>query len=138
MARSASKRATIYFDESIHKKLRMKAAEVHRSVSDLVNDAVRHTLLEDQENPMAFEAREPESTLIYEAMLKELESVDKNLIEQAKAMHINLSQTLETSLVKILGEKQKEAWLKDNRDAVNAYNRQVEEQGVFSDGLRRF
>jgi len=138
MARSASKRATIYFDESIHKKLRMKAAEAHRSVSDLVNDAVRHMLLEDQENPMAFEVREPESTLTYEAMLKELESVDKNLIEQAKAMHINLSQTLETSLVEILGEKQKEAWLKDNRDAVNAYNRRVEEQGVFSDGLRQF
>jgi len=138
MARSASKRATIYFDESIHKTLRMKAAEAHRSVSDLVNEAVRHALSEDQEALATFEAREPESAISYEALLKELESVDKDLIEQAKAMHINLSQILETSLVEILGEKQKEAWRKDNRDAVNAYNRRVEEQGVFSDGLRRF
>jgi len=138
MAQLASKRATIYFDESTHKMLRMKAAEAHRSVSGLVNEAVRHALSEDQEDLAAFEAREPESTISYKTILKELKSVDKSLIEQAKAMHINLSQALETSLVKILGEKQKESWQKDNRDAVNAYNRRVEEEGVFSDGLRRF
>lgn len=64
--------------------------------------------------------------------------INKKLIDQAKSMHINLSQTLETSLVEILREKQKEAWLKDNRDAVDAYNEHVEKQGVFSDGLRQF
>jgi len=138
MARSASKRATIYFDASIHKTLRMKAAEAHRSVSDLVNEAVRHALSKDQDNLTAFETRESEPAISYKIILKELESVDKNLIEQAKAMHINLSHALETSLVEIMGEKQKETWQKDNRDAVNAYNRRVEEQGVFSDGLRRF
>jgi len=138
MARASNKRATIYFDESIHKTLRMKAAEAHRSMSDLVNEAVRHALSKDQEDMVVFEARESGPATSYEAMLKDMESVDQNLIEQAKAMHINLSQTLETSFVEILAEKQKEAWRKDNRDAVNAYNRRVEEQGVFSDGLRRF
>jgi len=137
MARLTSKRATIYFDESLHKALRMKAAEAHRPVSDLVNEAVRHVLSEDQKNISTFEARESEPAS-YQAMLKDLKSVDKSLIAQAKAMHINLSQALETSLVEILGEKQKEAWRKDNRDAVNAYNRRVEEQGVFSDRIRRF
>jgi len=116
----------------------MKAAEAHRSVSDLVNEAVRHALSKDQENLTAFETRESEPAISYKIILKELESVDKNLIEQAKAMHINLSHALETSLVEIMGEKRKETWQKDNRDAVNAYNRRVEEQGVFSDGLRRF
>ena len=64
--------------------------------------------------------------------------INKNLIDQAKSMHINLSQTLETSLVEILREKQKEAWLKDNRDAVDAYNQRVEAQGLFSDAVRQF
>lgn len=64
--------------------------------------------------------------------------INKNLIDQAKSMHINLSQTLETSLVEILREKQKEAWLKDNLDAVDAYNEHIQKQGVFSDGLRQF
>lgn len=53
-------------------------------------------------------------------------------------MHINLSQTLETALIEILREKQKEAWLKDNRDAVDVYNQRVESQGLFSDGVRQF
>jgi len=64
--------------------------------------------------------------------------IDGNLIDQAKAMHINLSQTLETSLVEVLREKQQVAWLADNRDAVTAYNQRIEKQGVFSDGLRQF
>ncbi len=76
MTSSASKRATIYFDEKPHKALRLKSAERHRSVSDLVNDAVCHALLEDQQDLAAFEARESEPTISYEAMLKELKSGD--------------------------------------------------------------
>lgn len=64
--------------------------------------------------------------------------IDESLIDQAKAMNVNLSQTLETSLVKILREKQQAAWLDENREAVKAYNQRIEEQGLFSDGLRQF
>lgn len=74
MAGNSNKRSTIYFDEILHKVLRMKAAETHRSVSDLVNEAVRNALLEDQDDLAAFEARESEPTISYEAMLKELKS----------------------------------------------------------------
>lgn len=74
MAGNANKRSTIYFDEKLHKVLRLKAAETHRSVSDLVNEAVRHALLEDQQDLAAFEARESEPTMSYEAMLNELKS----------------------------------------------------------------
>ena len=45
---SNSKRSTVYFDESLHSALRLKAAYTHRSVSDIVNDAVRAALAEDQ------------------------------------------------------------------------------------------
>jgi len=64
--------------------------------------------------------------------------ISQTLIDEAKALNINLSQTLETSLIEILREKQKEAWLQDNQDAVAAYNQRIEEKGVFSDGLRQF
>jgi len=74
MAQSASKRSTIYFDEKVHKVLRLKAAETHRSVSNLVNEAVKRLLLEDQQDLAAFEARESEPSISYEAMLKALKS----------------------------------------------------------------
>ena len=64
--------------------------------------------------------------------------INQALIDEAKALKINLSQTLETSLVEILREKQKEAWLQDNQDAVASYNQRIEKQGVFSNGLRQF
>ena len=64
--------------------------------------------------------------------------IHQHLIDEAKALNINLSQTLETSLIEILRQKQQEAWLKDNQDAVASYNQRIEEKGVFSDGLRQF
>ena len=52
------KRATIYFEEELHKALKMKSAEISSPVSDLVNDAVRSALLEDAEDLEAFKQRE--------------------------------------------------------------------------------
>ena len=64
--------------------------------------------------------------------------INQHLIDEAKALNINLSQTLETSLIKLLRQKQQEAWLKDNQDAVASYNQRIENKGVFSNGLRQF
>ena len=64
--------------------------------------------------------------------------INQNLIDEAKTLKINLSQTLETSLIEVLRQKQQEAWLKDNQGAVASYNQRIEEKGVFSDGLRQF
>jgi plasmid stability protein len=72
-----NKRSTIYFDADIHKALRLKAAGTHRSVSDLVNEAVRHELAEDQEDLAALEAREGESTISYEEFLQQLKTDGK-------------------------------------------------------------
>ena len=66
------KPSTIYFDEKIHDALRIKAAINRCSVSDLVNEAVRQSLAEDQEDLAAFEARAHEPTINYEALLKDL------------------------------------------------------------------
>ncbi|MHC4972307.1 MAG: CopG family transcriptional regulator [Planctomycetota bacterium] len=67
-----SKRATIYFDEELHRALRLKAAEADRSVSELVNDAVRQSLAEDFEDLSAFADRVREPDLPFEAVVREL------------------------------------------------------------------
>ena len=67
-----TKRATIYFDPNLHKALRLKAVETSRSVSDLVNEAVRDALSEDAEDLLAFEERADESLISYEEMVKRL------------------------------------------------------------------
>jgi hypothetical protein len=68
-----SKRSTVYFKPEIHQPLRMKAASSHTSVSEVVNEAARITLREDQEDLCAFEQRTGEPVLSYEELLKDLE-----------------------------------------------------------------
>ncbi len=67
-----TKRATIYLDPVIHKALKLKAIETSRSISDLVNAAVREALAEDAEDLTAFEERANEPLLSYDAMVKAL------------------------------------------------------------------
>lgn len=69
---TAPKRATVYFDPALHRALRLKAAETDRSLSDLVNEAVRQSLLEDAEDLEAFEARAGEPDLPFEDVVREL------------------------------------------------------------------
>lgn len=67
-----AKRATVYLEPDLHRILKIKASETSRSVSDLVNEAVRHEFLEDQQDLETFQARHKESTVTYEQLLKEL------------------------------------------------------------------
>jgi hypothetical protein len=67
-----AKRATIYFDPMIHKALKMKSIETSRSLSDIVNSAVRDALAEDAEDIEAFEERAKESLISYAEMVKKL------------------------------------------------------------------
>ena len=72
-----SKRSTVYFEPDIHQALRMKAATAHISVSEVVNEAVRISLREDQEDLRAFKERANEPTLSYEELLENLKSHGK-------------------------------------------------------------
>lgn len=67
-----AKRATIYLDPVLHKVLKLKAVETSRSISDLVNQAVREALAEDAEDLAAFEERANEPLLSYDEMVKRL------------------------------------------------------------------
>lgn len=65
-------------------------------------------------------------------------SLNADLLQQAKQLNINLSQTLELHLTEIIRQVQRDQWLAENQEALQAYNRRIEKQGMFSDGLRRF
>ncbi len=74
---TSTKRATVYFDPVIHRALRLKAAETDRSLSELVNEAVKLSLAEDAEDLAAFEERASEPNLPFEAVVKELKKIGK-------------------------------------------------------------
>jgi len=67
-----SKRVTVYFDSDVHKALRLRAAASDRSVSDIVNDAVRVSLAEDASDLEAFSARQNEKSISFESFVSGL------------------------------------------------------------------
>lgn len=72
-----TKRSTIYLDPAIHRAVKLKSASTSRSISDIVNDALRESLREDQEDLAAFDARAKEPVISYEAMLEKLKADGK-------------------------------------------------------------
>jgi hypothetical protein len=72
-----AKRSTVYFEPELHRALRIKAIHTRRTLSDLVNDAVRTALREDQEDLSSFDERAGEPTISYEDLLKDLKAHGK-------------------------------------------------------------
>jgi plasmid stability protein len=67
-------RSTLYLEPELHRALRLKAASVNRSMSDIVNDAIRATLREDEADLSAFAKRAGEESLSYEDFLAQLKA----------------------------------------------------------------
>ena len=65
-------------------------------------------------------------------------TVRADLLEEARARKINLSQTLEVALTAELKRQREAEWLEQNKEAIAAYNREIAEHGLWSDGLRQF
>ena len=65
-------------------------------------------------------------------------SINSDLLQQAKEHHINLSQALELRLTEMLRDEKRRNWMEENREAIEEYNRRIENHGVFSEGLRQF
>ena len=68
--KTSHKRATVYFDASLHRALRVKAAVTERSLSEIVNAAVKQSMAEDAEDLAAFKDRANEPNLEPEAALR--------------------------------------------------------------------
>ena len=65
-------------------------------------------------------------------------SVNAALLDKAKRLGINLSQTLEDHLARLVSEAEGRAWLDQNKAAIEAFNQRVEKEGLWSDDLRCF
>lgn len=65
-------------------------------------------------------------------------SINSDLLEKARQLNINLSATLELALAEQLLTQERAQWLRENADAIKAYNQFVETNGTFSDGVRKF
>ena len=77
MAKEETKRTTVYIEQDIHRALKLKAVEIERSVSDLVNDALRLNLREDADDLNAFEERAREKSIPFEVAVKKLRARGK-------------------------------------------------------------
>ena len=65
-------------------------------------------------------------------------SINRDLLNRAHALNINLSSTLEAALKQALAGQPAKQWIVKNRPAIKAYNDFVEENGCFSDDYRNF
>lgn len=65
-------------------------------------------------------------------------AIDRKLLQAAREVRINLSTTLEVALESAVRQRHRDLWLEENREAIQAYNRLIEQQGVFSDELGTF
>ncbi len=65
-------------------------------------------------------------------------TVRADLLEEARARKINLSHTLEVALAAELKRQRETEWLEQNKEAIAAYGRLVEREGLLSDSYRNF
>jgi len=59
--------------------------------------------------------------------------VDTDLLDAARRLRINLSETLERRLRMIVRAEQEKRWLEENQAAITAYNDRVSREGLLSD-----
>ncbi|MBP7670379.1 MAG: type II toxin-antitoxin system CcdA family antitoxin [Ferrovibrio sp.] len=64
-------------------------------------------------------------------------SLPSDLVAEAKALGLSVSQIAERALAEAVRQAKAEAWLAENRQAIEAYNAKVAEQGMFNDDLRQ-
>jgi hypothetical protein len=69
---TALKRSTVYLDPVLHRALKLKALETSRSMSEIINEALKEALAEDAEDLAVFEERADEPLISYEQMVKKL------------------------------------------------------------------
>lgn len=65
-------------------------------------------------------------------------SINSDLLDKARGFNINLSATLEQALADHIRTEQRAQWLRENAEAIEAYNKFVEANGTFSDSVRKF
>jgi antitoxin CcdA len=62
--------------------------------------------------------------------------VDVDLLEEARRMRINMSETLERRLRTIVKAEREKRWLEDNREAISSINSFIDRHGLLASRLR--
>lgn len=65
-------------------------------------------------------------------------TIDEALVAEAKAVGLNLSAVAEEAIRFQTRAEESRLWAERNKDAIEAWNRKIEEEGLWSDGLRLF
>jgi antitoxin CcdA len=65
-------------------------------------------------------------------------SINSDLLKKAKELHINISNSLEKTLIELIKEKEMKNWESQNKTSINSYNERVSKHGTFSDEIRSF
>jgi antitoxin CcdA len=63
-------------------------------------------------------------------------SIDVEVLKGAKALGLNLSQTLESELRRLTQAARQTAWADENKAAMEEHNRFIEENGIWSEEFR--
>ncbi|MBU0632609.1 type II toxin-antitoxin system CcdA family antitoxin [bacterium] len=65
-------------------------------------------------------------------------SINSDLLRKAKELHINISSSLEKTLIELIKEQEIKNWEAKNKTSINSYNERVSKNGTFSDEIRSF
>ncbi len=65
-------------------------------------------------------------------------SINSDLLKKAKELKINISNSLEKTLIELVKEKEIKNWEAKNKTSINSYNKRVAQKGTFSDDIRSF
>jgi len=74
---SLSKRSTVYFEPAIHQALKLRAASTDKSISEIIDEAVRLLIAEDQQDLATISGRVAEPEISYEALINDLKAHGK-------------------------------------------------------------
>jgi len=80
-------------------------------------------------------------TMIYDKTARKKATnltINSDLLQKAKDLNINISSCLEDSLEEKVREQKSLNWQEENKEAIEAYNQDVETNGLFSDSMRLF
>lgn len=65
-------------------------------------------------------------------------SLDQGLLDEARALDINISRACERGLAEQIAQSRAERWRRENTEAVSSSNQFVERHGLPIMGFRRF
>lgn len=65
-------------------------------------------------------------------------TVNADLLTEARKQGLNLSELMERTIADVTKAERARKWREDNKEAIEQYNAMIEEEGLWSDGLRQF